>query len=134
MIEKGRHRNLDKWERFCPFCPTLIENEIHFLLYCKTFRCLREELFTKICTYSPTFTPLPEKDKFVHLLNDELAIPYVGNFLRKAFECRSFLLGKHKNREWMLPGAYFIYWVIFIYSVIFILHIYWVIFIYYRLA
>ena len=99
MIEKGRHRNLDKWERFCPFCPTLIENEIHFLLYCKTFRCLREELFTKICTYSPTFTPLPEKDKFVHLLNDELAIPYVGNFLRKAFECRSFLLGKHKNRE-----------------------------------
>jgi hypothetical protein len=30
MIEKGRHRNLDKTLRICPFC-TSVEDETHFL-------------------------------------------------------------------------------------------------------
>ena len=45
MIEKGRHIKLDKTERFCPFCPTLIETEFHFLLHCDTFSRLRREQF-----------------------------------------------------------------------------------------
>ena len=34
MIEKGRHSNIDKSLRFCPFCPDKIEDEKHFLLEC----------------------------------------------------------------------------------------------------
>ena len=30
MIEKGRHQNIDKNHRFCPCCPTRIEDEMHF--------------------------------------------------------------------------------------------------------
>ena len=49
MIEKGRHRNLDKTMRICPFC-TSVEDEIHFLFKCETFRFLRAELFTNVET------------------------------------------------------------------------------------
>ena len=31
-IETGRHKNLDKKCRFCPFCPQVIEDEKHLLL------------------------------------------------------------------------------------------------------
>ena len=47
MIEKGRHRNLDKTMRICPFC-TSVEDEIHFLLKCEPFRFLRSELFFNV--------------------------------------------------------------------------------------
>ena len=37
-IEKGRHRGLDVYQRECQLCPgQLVEDEIHFLLFCKTF-------------------------------------------------------------------------------------------------
>ena len=47
MIEKGRHRNLDKTMRICPFC-SAVEDEIHFLLKCKPFRFLRAELLSNL--------------------------------------------------------------------------------------
>ena len=31
MIEKGRHLNIDKNLRFCPFCPGIVEDEKHFI-------------------------------------------------------------------------------------------------------
>ena len=34
MIEVGRHQKLPKSQRFCPFCPNIIEDEIHFLINC----------------------------------------------------------------------------------------------------
>ena len=34
MIEKGRHLNIERNCRFCPFCPRVVENEMHFLLEC----------------------------------------------------------------------------------------------------
>ena len=30
MIEKGRHMGIDRDQRFCPFCPNIIEDEKHF--------------------------------------------------------------------------------------------------------
>ena len=34
MIEVGRHQNIPKEFRFCPFCPNKVETEAHFLLEC----------------------------------------------------------------------------------------------------
>ena len=48
MIEKGRHQNIDKNLRFCPFCPGTIEDEIHFVLECQCFATHRKELFSAI--------------------------------------------------------------------------------------
>ena len=44
MIEKGRHSNIDKSLRFCPFCPDKIEDEKHFLLECYVYKYLRSDM------------------------------------------------------------------------------------------
>ena len=43
MVEKGRHDNLNKSDRMCPFCPGQIENEFHFLLKCSTYTNLKKK-------------------------------------------------------------------------------------------
>ena len=45
MIETGRHKKLPKDLRVCPFCPTLVEDELHFLLQCPTYTTMRDALF-----------------------------------------------------------------------------------------
>ena len=36
-IEKGRHRNMKRHERLCPFCKNNEESEIHFLIQCPIY-------------------------------------------------------------------------------------------------
>ena len=48
MIEKGRHQNIHKSQRFCPFCPNQIETEEHFLLQRRQYTVFRNDLFLKI--------------------------------------------------------------------------------------
>ena len=97
MIEKGRHRKIDKSERFCPSCPSLVETELHFLLKCETFYCLRRDLFTQIAHRLPFFNSLSEDNKFISLLTTLEVIKYVGIFLERGFKSRNFLIEKHKN-------------------------------------
>ena len=97
MIEKGRHRKIDKSERFCPFCPSLVETELHFLLKCETFSCLRGDLFTEIAHRLPFFNLLSDDHKFISLFSTLEVIKYVGIFLEKGFKSRNFLIEIHKN-------------------------------------
>ena len=46
-IEVGRHGKIPKNERYCPFCPTLIEDEMHFLL-CPAYSTNRAELLDEV--------------------------------------------------------------------------------------
>lgn len=54
-IESGRHRGIDRENRYCKFCTNCIEDEFHFLLICdKTliyegYIYLRNILLTHIC-------------------------------------------------------------------------------------
>ena len=43
MIEVGRHQNIPKEFRFCPFC-LKVETETHFLLECHVYSTLRENV------------------------------------------------------------------------------------------
>ena len=56
-IEKGRHRGLDVYQRECQLCPGhfVDEDEIHFLLFCKTFSIFRDKLFDESMNISPRF-------------------------------------------------------------------------------
>jgi hypothetical protein len=40
---------------------------------------------------------LEENEKFAFLLNNEKLIKLLGSHLLRTFECRKFLIGKHKN-------------------------------------
>ena len=96
MIEKGRHTKIDKNKRFCPFCPKIIETELHFLLHCNTFSHLRMVVFEKTMKENPNFIFLQDTEKFILLLTKQNLINHTANFLKKGFEYRSFLLGKYK--------------------------------------
>ena len=43
-IEKGRHQNINHSDRKCPFCPEEVEDELHFLIKCPTYKFLRKKL------------------------------------------------------------------------------------------
>ena len=43
-IEKGRHRNIPREARLCKMCPdNIIEDEIHFLVGCKTYNKVKTD-------------------------------------------------------------------------------------------
>ena len=90
MIEKGRYFKVEKAERFCPFCPKTIETELHFLIHCNTFACLRRELFSTIRKKSNTLYHLPHPDlqKLIYLLSSDVTIRHVASFLRKCLQCK----------------------------------------------
>ena len=79
MIEKGRHLRLGKEERYCPFCPGIVETEKHFILVCKTFANARNFLFSEVGKLIPGFEFYHENDIFKILLCDEKVLPITGN-------------------------------------------------------
>ena len=72
MIEKGRHKRpvLPREERFCPFCPSTVENEIHFLTQCSAYKN-RNELFNMIAKEVPNFVNLDNKSQYIFLMSQE---------------------------------------------------------------
>ena len=72
MIEKGRHKRpvLPREERFCPFCPSIVKNEIHFLTQCSAYKN-RNELFNMIAKEVPNFVNLDNKSQYIFLMSQE---------------------------------------------------------------
>lgn len=99
MIESGRHLKLDILQRYCPFCPNIIETEQHFLLYCEIYSAIREILLQEILLEFPLFNLLCEREKFIALMTNEGFVPLTAHFTHKAFEIRSFLINQPKNHE-----------------------------------
>lgn len=96
MIEKGRHikPKLDESKRVCPFCLNCVENEIHFLLKCKEYQNLRNELLVEAKKNIPLPPFQSDKQKFCALIKET---PHLASqFISKASELREFLLAKHK--------------------------------------
>ena len=94
MIEKGRHQNLDRNLRFCPFCPNVIEDEMHFLLKCTPYQHLRSEFLCKAKKCIPSLSLKSDIQSFCALM---IETPYItSQFTQRASELREFLLCKHK--------------------------------------
>ena len=101
MIEKGRHQNpkIDVERRTCPFCPTQVEDEYHFLLMCPTYVPLRTSLFNKISSIMPDFFHPPDKTFLLwFLLKCSGILHCTAHFISQADNLRTFLLANHKNR------------------------------------
>ena len=47
-IEKGRHANIPRDLRYCPFCTTSVETETHFILECQMYKDERKQLLYQI--------------------------------------------------------------------------------------
>ena len=72
MIEKARHQRFvpDRQHRVCPFCPTEVEDEIHFLIKCTKYDT-RDDLFNDIENKVPNFHALNDKQKFIYMMTME---------------------------------------------------------------
>ena len=99
MIEKGRHLGVNKDARFCNFCLDKVEDEMHFLLNCKTFKLHRRKLFEKANENLRYFYRLNDKAKFIALLNNPKLTLCIGKYLCRTMELRDFLLQQHKNND-----------------------------------
>ena len=94
--ETGRHQGIDPDQRYCPFCETAVECEIHFLIDCPIYGHLRKALFDEMITLNPCFQYLSKIEKFVLILTNSKNIG-VASFIHKSFEIREFLLMHPRN-------------------------------------
>ena len=97
MIEKGRHLNIDKEDRICPFC-SIFEDENHFLLHCRTYAPLREIMLTKVEERLSERLDYNNEEKMMkYLLGNKEASPIVAKYLKNTMELRDFLVYKPKQ-------------------------------------
>ena len=72
MIEKARHQRVvpERQHRICPFCPTEVEDELHFLTKCPKYNT-RDDLFSDIENKVPNFRAMNDKQKFIYMMTME---------------------------------------------------------------
>ena len=93
MIEKGRHQNIDRSLRFCPFClrrnAYVIEDEFHFLFVCPAYAEIRNIYFKQ-----EWVRDIVTLNKFYSIMSsvDASSIFSVAKFLLSAFNHRKELL------------------------------------------
>ena len=97
QIETGRHQRIDKNNRFCPFCPKDIEDEIHFLLHCNAYIEIRKELFEKTKIKRTNLNQIENSRNFVYLLTNSELVFETARCIYRMFQCREFLLKNYKN-------------------------------------
>ena len=90
MIETGRHRNIPKEQRNCPFCEDQVENEVHFLFKCPTFLNQRNDLSSYVQEHNLNFLALNDNEKLKYLMDN--MDTYVAKYIYNTFELRSFLV------------------------------------------
>ena len=97
MIEKGRHLNLRKEDRICPFC-SAYEDEKHFLLHCYIYSNLRETLLiTAEEKLNIQINGCEDDILMGYLLGNTEISPIVAKYLRKSTELRDFLIDRPKQ-------------------------------------
>ena len=92
MIEKGRHMNLAREQRFCPFCKNSIEDEIHFLIECKTYEEKRERLLIDIQRDNSDFLSKNNLEKGKFLLSNKSVARITSRFVNECTLLRNDIL------------------------------------------
>ena len=92
-IETGNHcvPKIPENLRICHDCSSSeVENEIHFLFYCNSYKCTRKTFFNDIILKYPDFHTLSERDKILFLFNniDPFICKRLGYFIFEAFQKR----------------------------------------------
>ena len=105
-VEKGRHLDLHRNDRTCPFCPNMIEDEKHFLITCGIYKYLRTHLYTEAKNVYPFICNQPYDVRFIQLMSDSLTVP-VSRFVFRAMELREFLSKKPRRCEWTVLFLYY---------------------------
>ena len=96
-IEKGRHTNPKTpiENRLCKFCG-VIEDEMHFLLYCKLYETDRKVFLDSVSDRYPFFEGLSDHDKLTFLISfdESELLTHTAKFIHHSFEKRCFVNGQ----------------------------------------
>ena len=95
MIEKGRHKNMEKGKRVCPFCKYLVEDEMHFLLKCPIYIAIREEMKEKVVQQNFFYQFYSMERKFIFLMNN--GFQEASRYILKSMDLRDLLLSTPKQ-------------------------------------
>ena len=85
-----------KEQRFCPFCPDKVEDEVHFLLSCPAYRLPRLEMINSMTLLKTSFSTDSLNEQFIELMKNENAY-IVSKTIQNLFEIRQFLLSNPKR-------------------------------------
>ena len=99
MIETGRHKKIAASERFCSFCRTQIEDEIHFVIKCQIYDALRKPLVEACTALNQNFDHYTDREKFIFILTTENLQSILAKFVFLAEEHRSILLQNLKSTD-----------------------------------
>ena len=92
MIEVGRHKNISKLERFCPFCsPLVVEDEIHFLINCPSYSGIRKEYYDMCVELKPNFPFYTDIQKFIFVMTNANLSVVLSKFIHLGMERRKEL-------------------------------------------
>ena len=92
MIEKGRHLGIDRELRYCPLCLTLnvrvVEDELHFFLYCNFYENIRKVYFL------PKWLQNRTSESFYDIMSskDQDCIFRIARYLLSAFKVTQDIL------------------------------------------
>ena len=95
MIEYGRMKNLNADERFCPFCPNLIEDEMHFLLHCPIYSPQRTTFVEPIINQLHNARVLSDRQKFEFIMSN--MDKNLCNYISNSMDVREFLVSNPKR-------------------------------------
>ena len=95
MIEKGRYQKLERQDRLCPFCTTVIEDECHFITSCPTYENARANLYLECRNTSRFFDTMNNPQKFIFIMSNEnpAILSKLGAFTFNCFKLREQKLG-----------------------------------------
>ena len=85
-IEQGRYINVDRRCRYCKYCSTEIEDEMHFILLCPLYVHLRKTFI------KPYYWRKPSVFKLVQLLSttNVKELCSLGKYIYRSFQLRDF--------------------------------------------
>ena len=96
MIEAGRYKKLNANERFCPFCPHVVEDEIHFLFGCPSYHPQRVRLIEPIINQLRSVHSLLIEQRFEYVMSN--MDKDLCNYISNSMELRDFLLSNTKQQ------------------------------------
>jgi hypothetical protein len=68
-LETGRYERTPANERYCPFCPTKVEEEFHVISKCMLYDDLSKVLYAKALSVNGSLNTMTDVEQFVFLFS-----------------------------------------------------------------
>ena len=95
MVEVGRHQKILLENRFCPSCPNVVEDEIHFLINCELYREIRKPIIEKCNDLKQNFAYYSDQQKFIFIMKSPLLVFDLTRFISSAIKEKNLLLWRN---------------------------------------